>query len=107
MDDNEDVLKIPGKRWSIHTITQAGMFAIAVIGTAAAGVGSYVATSIRLAEYDLRLTTLEHGRDEDRKATADYQTEMRNAVARALDLLTEVRLDQARHGMGVSGSRGK
>jgi hypothetical protein len=76
------------------------MFAVALLGAAAAGVGSYVATSIRLAEYDLRLTTLEHGREEDRKATQDYQTEMRNSVARAVDLLTDVRLQIARQGGG-------
>jgi hypothetical protein len=89
----------PRRGWDLRTSLQAGMFGLAILGAGAAGVGSYIATSIRLAEYDLRLTTLEHGREEDRKATQDYQTEMRNSVARALDLLTDVRLQMARqHG---------
>lgn len=86
------------RKWDLRTVLQAGMFAMAVTGILGAVIGSYVATTVRLAEYDLRLTTLEHGREEDRKETQAYQEEMRVAVAHAVDLLTDVRLQIARQG---------
>lgn len=84
------------RRWDVRVALQAIMVALGLCGIGGAAVGSYVATATRLTEYDLRLTTLEHAREDDRKANSSYQEEMRAAVARAVDILTDVRLQIAR-----------
>lgn len=84
--------------WDLRTILQGIVVAVSVGGVLATVVNEHKDTAVRLAEYDLRLTTLEHDRDNDRHATQAYQEEMRAAVARAVDLLTDVRLQIAKGG---------
>lgn len=82
----------------IRTIMQGVLMLVAVLGVLGALLGNYNRASVLLAEYDLRMTTLEHDRDNDRKSLQTYQDEMRLAVARAVDLLTDVRLQIAKTG---------
>lgn len=85
-------------RWDIKTVLQVIVVVIAILGAVGGGIGAYVAAAVRIAEFDLRLTSLEHAREQDQKDIRAYQDEMRASVARALDLLTDVRLQQARQG---------
>jgi hypothetical protein len=82
------------------TVIAAAALLISVAGT---GLASYITirsdierTVSRLNEHELRLNGLDRSLGDEHKAIADYQAEMRSAVAHAVDLLTDLRLQVAR-----------
>lgn len=85
-----------------------GMQAVSLLLSVGAGcLAGYVTTRTDMAEWEgkvsqheLRLNAIDRLMDQQHKEVLDYQNEMRAAVAHAVDLLTDLRLQVAkgRHG---------
>ncbi len=82
-----------------QTVIAAGAIVLSIMGGAITG---YITTRTdiaqilsKISEHELRLSALDRELASQWKDTKDYQTEMRAAVAHAVDLLTDLRLQVA------------
>jgi hypothetical protein len=93
LDNNSHSRYHEKMKWSPHAIIAVCTICLTLFGMAGAGIGIYVTSSVRIAEAELRLTTLEHAQDKASHDAQDYQTEMRGKLQSALDLLGQLRID--------------
>jgi phage-related minor tail protein len=55
--------------------------------------------TVRVSEHEVRLSTMERAGEDQRKEVREFQTEMRAAIARVFELLTDLRVQFGRrHG---------
>jgi hypothetical protein len=52
--------------------------------------------TVRVSEHEVRLATMEHATEDQRKEVREFQAEMRSAISRATDILTDVRIQLGR-----------
>jgi hypothetical protein len=57
---------------------------------------------VKVSEYELRIATIEKASEEQRRDEHEFQAEMRPAIAKVTDILSEVRVQLGGH----HGSRG-
>src|SRR6202022_1616255 len=48
--------------------------------------------TVRVSEHELRIATIEHASEDQRKEMREFQTEMRASITRIFDLLTDLRV---------------
>ena len=55
--------------------------------------------TVRVSEHEVRLATMEHASEDQRKEVREFQAEMRGSIARIFELLTDLRVQFGRrHG---------
>jgi hypothetical protein len=52
--------------------------------------------TVRVSEHEVRLATMEHASEDQRKEVREFQSEMRSAISRVTDLLSDVRIQLGR-----------
>jgi hypothetical protein len=52
--------------------------------------------TVRVSEHELRIATIEHASEDQRKEMREFQTEMRASITRIFDLLTDLRVQFGR-----------
>ena len=83
---------------------QAGVFVVTIGGGA---ITSYLSLrsdiqqvradlTVRVSEHELRIATIEHASEDQRKEMREFQTEMRASITRIFDLLTDLRVQFGR-----------
>jgi len=83
---------------------QAGVFVVTIGGGA---ITSYLSLrsdiqqvrsdlTVRVSEHELRITTVEHTSEDQRKEVREFQSEMRSAISRVTEILNDVRIQLGR-----------
>jgi hypothetical protein len=52
--------------------------------------------TVKVSEHEVRLATMEHTSEDQRKEVREYQSEMRAAISRVTDILNDVRIQLGR-----------
>jgi hypothetical protein len=52
--------------------------------------------TVRVSEHEVRLATMEHASEDQRKEVREFQGEMRSAISRVTDILNDVRIELGR-----------
>ena len=52
--------------------------------------------TVRVSEHELRITTVEHTSEDQRKEVREFQSEMRSAISRVTEILNDVRIQLGR-----------
>ncbi len=52
--------------------------------------------TVKLSEHEVRLATIEHASEDQRKEVHEFQSEMRSAISRVTDILNDVRVQLGR-----------
>jgi hypothetical protein len=52
--------------------------------------------TVKVSEHEVRLATMEHASEDQRKEVREFQGEMRSAISRVTDILNEVRIQLGR-----------
>ena len=52
--------------------------------------------TIKVSEHDVRLATMEHASEDQRKEVHEFQAEMRSSISRVTDILNDVRIQLGR-----------
>lgn len=52
--------------------------------------------NVRVSEHELRLASIEHSSEDQRKEVRDFQGEMRSAISRVTEILNDVRIQLGR-----------
>jgi hypothetical protein len=52
--------------------------------------------TVRVSEHEVRLATMEHASEDQRKEVREFQAEMRGSIARIFELLTDLRVQFGR-----------
>jgi phage-related minor tail protein len=52
--------------------------------------------TVKVSEHELRIVTIEHAIDDQHREEHEFQTEMRSAISRVTDLLSDVRVQLGR-----------
>jgi hypothetical protein len=83
---------------------QAGVFVVTIGGGA---ITSYLSLrsdiqqvrsdlTVRVSEHELRIATVEHTSEDQRKEVREFQSEMRSAISRVTEILNDVRIQLGR-----------
>ena len=54
------------------------------------------ALTVRVSEHEVRLATIEHSSEDQRKEVREFQGDVRSAISRVTDLLSDVRIQLGR-----------
>ena len=52
--------------------------------------------TVKVSEHELRIATIEHAIDDQHREEREFQTEMRSAISRVTDMLSDVRVQLGR-----------
>ena len=52
--------------------------------------------TVKVSEHEVRLATMEHASEDQRKEVREFQGEMRSAISRVTDILNDVRIELGR-----------
>jgi phage-related minor tail protein len=52
--------------------------------------------TVKVSEHELRITTIEHAIDDQHREEREFQSEMRSAISRVTDILSDVRVQLGR-----------
>jgi len=52
--------------------------------------------TVKVSEHDVRLATIEHASEDQRKEVHEFQAEMRSSISRVTDILNDVRIQLGR-----------
>jgi hypothetical protein len=52
--------------------------------------------TVRVSEHELRIATIEHTSEDQRKEVREFQSEMRSAISRVTEILNDVRIQLGR-----------